>query len=37
LRPPFDRVINVLIALDIQLIAKPRPPASRAELKAKGK
>jgi probable addiction module antidote protein len=26
LKPPFDRVINVLIALDIQLIAKPRPP-----------
>src|SRR5260370_34770225 len=25
LSPPFDRVINVLIALDIELIARPRP------------
>jgi probable addiction module antidote protein len=37
LSPSFDRVINVLLALDIRLIAKPRTGSVELGLKVKGK
>jgi probable addiction module antidote protein len=37
LKPAFDKVIKVLIALDIQLVAKPSARLVELGLKAKGK